>query len=576
MTDGEEAMTVSTDSSQASKEESERGEIPPRSPSLDRSWWYLDPGGAVGGFVFTILSMTPSLLPRPALLQGVVAGFAFAAGYLIGVLLLVLIRKMIWGRDDTPVVARPWWIAYGIAWVVALAGLATLILDWQNEVRSLVSLEPLNAIQFWPFAVSFLLVSVLLLVIGKSVMRMYHRLETRMRTLYATLVCVGIVLLVMSMLGSILFFSMERWFTSSNGEPIAELSPPDSDFRSAGPGSVIEWEDLGRHGSMFIGEGPTKADIEELTGEPAIEPIRVYAGKKSAETLEERADLVVSELERTGAFEREILVVGITTGSGWLEPQTVDSLEYLYGGDTAIAAMQYAFTPSWVSFLFDPDAPVDGATVLFEAVEERWLEIPEEERPRLFIYGLSLGAHGGQSVFIDLDDLRSRTDGALFVGPTNSSDMWQELQAARDPGSPESLPVLDEGREVRWMSTMADANNLDGPWEEPRVLFLQHPTDPVTWFSADLFFSKPDWLEDDQRSADISSSMRWMPVVTGIQVAVDLLGADRVPAQYGHNFGDVVVAGWVSVIGDPGLDRESLQAIQTEIETYASILPFEE
>ena len=288
----------------------------------------------------------------------------------------------------------------------------------------------------------------------------------------------------------------------------------------------------------------------------------MYAGLASAPTVQERADLIVAELERTGAFDRAVLVVATTTGSGWLEPQAVDAIEYLQGGDTAIAAMQYAYTPSWVSSVFDPDAPLESARVLFATIEARWSRLPEGRRPLLLSYGLSLGAHGSQGVFADLADLRDRVDGALFAGSPNGSPLWRTLQAQRDPGSPAWQPVLDGGREVRWISRAGDEDLLAGPWERPRVLYLQHATDPVTWLSADLLFQP-----------DVSPSMQWIPIVTALQVVVDMLGGEAVPALHGHNFGDVAVTGWRQVAGDAGLDAAAIARIRAEIESYAPIQP---
>ena len=44
----------------------------------------------------------------------------------------------------------------------------------------------------------------------------------------------------------------------------------------------------------------------------------------SADTVQERADLAVEELERTGAFDREIVVVATSTGTGWIDPDAAD------------------------------------------------------------------------------------------------------------------------------------------------------------------------------------------------------------------------------------------------------------
>lgn len=539
-------------------------------------WWALHPAGSLVGLCFALLSVTPSLLPRPAVLQGVLAALAFALGYLLGTVLWALVRHLLARRGHSISQPRWWWPLYAGLWIAAIAGLSASALQWQNEVRRLVAMPPLEGTDLSAFLLAFLPFAALLLLVGKGTLRLFRRWSRRAGPARAGAATTLVVVGGLAALALTAWIAVESIFLELNGQPEADVQEPASDFRSAGPESAIAWDSLGRHGSAFVGGGPTAQEIAELSGQDAIEPIRVYAGVKSAADLDDRADLVVAELERTGAFDREVLLVATTTGSGWLEPQTVDALEYLHGGDTAIASMQYAFTPSWVSFLFDPDAPVDASRALFEAVETRWSELPEDDRPLLVTYGLSLGAHGGQAVFADLADLRANTDGALFVGSPNSSELWRTLQASRDTGSPAWQPVLDQGREVRWMSRAGDEARLSGPWETPPVLYLQHATDPVTWLSPDLILSSPDWLEPGQRSPDVSPSMRWMPFVTALQVSIDMLGGEAVPAQYGHNYGDVVVTAWQQVTGDSGLDAAAIERLQAEIATYARIPVFEE
>ena len=103
------------------------------------------------------------------------------------------------------------------------------------------------------------------------------------------------------------------------------------------------------------------------------------------------------------------------------------------------------------------------------------------------------------------------------------------------------------------------------------MLYLQHATDPITWLSPELLWSSPEWLESDQRSADLSGSMRWIPVVTGLQVGVDMLMSEAVPASYGHNYGDVVLTAWDQAVPGADLDAEAIDRIQKEIESYATI-----
>lgn len=533
-----------------------------------RRWWHLDPGGVLVGLVLVGLSLTPSLLPRPAILQGVLAGAAFALGYAIGTLVTRIMLSLV-RRRPSERARRVFWVGMlGFA-IIVIVVIGTLAVGWQNEVRTLVEVPPLDAVAVGAFLIGALLSAALFVAIGRGVARMTRHLVRLIGPVVGGLVAAVVVAASILLFGMGVVALIDTIYAERNGAPDAALVEPGSATRSAGPESAVAWSTLGRHGGTFIAGGPSAAEIEALTGVEALEPIRVYVGLENADTIAERAALAVDELRRTGAFERELLVVATTTGSGWLEDQAVDAVEYLHAGDTAIVALQYAYTPSWVSFLFDPDAPLAAATATFEAVYTVWSALPPDDRPRLVTYGLSLGAHGGQEVFADVAELRERTDGALFVGSPASSTMWRELQAARDEGSPAWQPVLDEGSRVRWMSQPGDTSRLSGPWDEPRVLYLQHATDPITWLTPELLWSSPEWLEPEQRGADVSPSMRWIPVITGLQVTIDMLMGQSVPARHGHNFGDVVVDGWRDVTGDAGLTPAALNALRAEIESYA-------
>jgi uncharacterized membrane protein len=65
--------------------------------------------------------------------------------------------------------------------------------------------------------------------------------------------------------------------------------------------------------------------------------------------MEQRAELALEELKRVGGFSRSVLVVATPTGTGWLDPGAVDTVEYLHAGDTAIVSMQYSHLPSWIT-----------------------------------------------------------------------------------------------------------------------------------------------------------------------------------------------------------------------------------
>ncbi|ANJ25583.1 alpha/beta hydrolase [Agromyces aureus] len=539
---------------------------------MRRRWWRLDPGGAIVGLLFAALSMTPSLLPRPALFQGVITGFGFLIGYGIGVGLWWLVRRFVRWRPTPSQRRIAWWTYAGIAVALALVlGFASV--GWQNEVRRTVELPEIDGFDGLLFVVGFVPVVLIGIALARAEHRLGIRMSARLGRGWGVTATVAIIVGATVALVSVVMFGLDRLYLANNGPAAPWVTEPMSAFRSAGPDSEVEWDLVGRHGTAFLGGGPKAADIEELTGAPALEPVRVYVGQANAPTVEERAAIAVRELERTGAFDRDVLVVATTTGSGWLEPQAVDAVEYLHGGDTAIVSMQYAYTPSWVSFVFDPDAPVASSVALFDAVHAKWETLPEAMRPQLVVYGLSLGAHGTQEAFDGLEDMRANVEGALLVGSPNGSTMWRTLTEERDAGSPQWLPVVEGGREVRWQSVPGDFDALGPDWEAPKVAYLQHANDPVTWLGLELIWTEPDWLKPGQRADEVSDSMRWIPGVTALQVVIDMFMGESVPASHGHNYGDVVLDGWRAITGDGDLDVAALARIQGVLEGYAAVQP---
>ncbi|MGH3541550.1 MAG: alpha/beta-hydrolase family protein, partial [Mycobacterium sp.] len=279
-----------------------------------------------------------------------------------------------------------------------------------------------------------------------------------------------------------------------------------------------------------------------------------------------RMEVLVGELERTGAFTRKLLVIAPTTGTGWIDPVAARSLEMIYNGDTAIVGVQYSYLPSWISFLADRQKSMDSGRMLIDTVHERWQRLPPDRRPKLLLYGESLGSMAGQAAFEFLPDISEMGfDGVLWVGPPQASPVWHALIVRRDPGSTEVQPRYDNGRTVRFSEAIDPANiaRLAAPrWQGTRVLFLQHPSDPVVWWSSDLLFDQPDWLIEP-RGADRTASMRWYPVVTFWQVSADLTNAEGMPAGHGHNYANTILDGWVAVAPPDGwtaADTEHMRA----------------
>jgi uncharacterized membrane protein len=317
------------------------------------------------------------------------------------------------------------------------------------------------------------------------------------------------------------------------------------DTRSGAPASLIAWDSRGRQGRNFVSNGPDAVEITRLRGGDALEPIRVYAGIASADDVEQRAQLAVDDLVRAGGFDRTYLLVATTTGTGWLDPGSMASFEYLTRGDSAVVTMQYSYLPSWLSYLVDQPRAREAGRELFDAVYERWTKLPADDRPELYVFGESLGAFGAEAAFSGEFDLRNRTSGALFVGTPGFSRLHHEFTDGRDAPSPQVAPVYRGGRTVRFASDPASAAST--AWDGRRVLYLQHPSDPVVWWNTDLLTGRPDWLRE-LRGADVVDTMVWLPFVTLAQVTADLTVALDAPDGHGHRYTRESVAAWEAVL----------------------------
>jgi uncharacterized membrane protein len=359
----------------------------------------------------------------------------------------------------------------------------------------------------------------------------------------------------------------DRGFSVRNGATAEGVGQPTSPLRSGGPGSLVPWESLGRQGRTITGTGPSAEAIAAFTGSAATEPIRAYAGTVSAEDVEERAELAVADLERAGGFDRAYLLVATTTGSGWLDAGAIDSFEYLTGGDSAIVAMQYSYLPSWLSYLVDQEKAREAGRQLFDAVYDRWSRLPTAERPRLFVFGLSLGSFGGETAFSGEHDLRNRTAGTLLAGPPNFNTLYREFTDHRDPGTLEVEPVYKGGRTVRFTNDVAAGVEPDSaPWDGTRVLYLQHPSDPIVWWSPRLAWDRPDWMAEPH-GRDVLDTMVWIPLVTFWQVTADLPLSTGVPDGHGHSYTREFVDAWATVLRTPGWTPDKAAQLRDLITT---------
>ncbi|MEV0669896.1 alpha/beta-hydrolase family protein [Mycobacterium sp. NPDC050441] len=532
----------------------------------------LHPVGLSGALLFFAWSMSPSLLPRAWYLQGVATGISVGIGYGLGCAMAWVVRRCGISPQWSSRTRRiGWWTLAGVA-VVVVPTFLVLGSWWQQILRELIGMP--HAERSFYLLVLFLAVAIALalVAIGRGLRWATNRLTDLggrvvpgpVARLAAVVIVVALV--VMGLDGALhrgLLSMSERSAKVADKSTAEGVTQPSAPERSGSPASAQAWDTLGREGRTFVADGPGAEQISKVTGAPARTPIRVYAGRTSADSVEGIAEQVIAELRRTHAFDRKVLAVVTTTGRGWVNPNVAAALEYVNGGDTAIASMQYSFLPSALSFIADRETPPLAGQALFEAVHRVWAALPQDKRPKLVVFGESLGSFGGQSAFASGADIVARTDGALLVGTPNFAQPWGRLTANRDPGSLERLPVIDGGRHIRFASRTSDVN-LAGPWEFPRVVFWQHASDPITWWSFDLLLHCPDWLREPL-GPDVDPGMRWLPFVTFWQVTLDMIFSADVPYGYGHAFGPDAADLWADILAPKGGDPALTQRIQDAI-----------
>jgi uncharacterized membrane protein len=537
-------------------------EPPPAAPVAGKEpWWvrhYTFTGTAVG-LVFLWFSMTPSLLPRGPLFQGLVSGLSGATGYALGVFGVWLVRYMR-SQDSSPPAPRRAWLGLLVAGAVGMVAMVIWFHVWQDRVRDLMGVAHLKWFDYPLSAALSLIVLFAVVEIGQLIRRLIRFLDLRLdrfvppRVSAVVVVFLLVALTIALLNGVVVKFAMRtlnNTFETVNNEMNPDTAAPKTPLRSGGPQSLVSWESLGHQGRIFVEGGPTVAQLTAFNGAPATEPIRAYAGLESADGLTATAEEAARELQRTGGLRRAVVAVGTTTGTGWINEAEADALEYMYNGNTAIVSMQYSFLPSWLSFLVDKQNARHAGQALFEAVDRLVRELPEAQRPKLVVFGESLGSFGGEAPFMSLNNVLARSDGALFSGPTFQNTIWTDLTKTRDRGSPEWLPINDDGGNVRFVARPDNLGRPDATWHHPRVVYLQHASDPIAWWNPDLLFRKPDWLRE-KRGYDVLPETAWIPVVTFLQVSADMAVAVDVPQGHGHVYVADVANGWAAVLQPPG------------------------
>ncbi|RWO88959.1 alpha/beta-hydrolase family protein [Mesorhizobium sp.] len=537
-----------------------------------RFWRSFSAAGLLIGTLFFAASLTPTLLPRTFVTQGILSGCSFAAGYGLGVFGRWLADYLELPKPTGRILRAIKLVAAATCILVAVAFLWQAS-EWQNSIRQLMRLEPVDTAHPLKIGLIALLTFVLLILLARLfqvtflfISRMLGRIVPK-RVSYVIGIAAAAALFWTVVNG--VFFRVALHAADSSFQAFDELIEPETQqpadpSKTGSDTSLIEWDELGRAGREFIATGPTSKDLGSFLGMDAREPIRVYVGLRSAETAEERAKLALEELKRVGGFDRSVLIVVMPTGTGWIDPAAMDTVEYLHGGDVASVAMQYSYLTSWLSLLVEPGYGAEGARALFAEVYAHWTTLPKERRPRLYLHGLSLGALSSEQSAELFEVIGDPYQGALWSGPPFPSRIWRSVTDDRERGSPAWLPRFRDGSHVRFTTQENGLAIPDAHWGPMRIVYLQYASDPVTFFDYRSLYRQPEWMAGP-RGSDVSPELKWYPVVTLLQLTVDMAMATTAPMGHGHVYApEHYIDAWIEVTDVRGWTAEQINRLKLE------------
>ncbi len=321
---------------------------------------------------------------------------------------------------------------------------------------------------------------------------------------------------------------------------VSNLEAPTLPEVTGGPGSLIPWEKQSREPGRWLREALTPEQITAVMGEPAKQPIRVYSPITGADTEEERAELLLAEIDRTGALDRPVFALFSPTGSGYVNYVATDTYEYLARGDCASAAIQYSVLPSALS-LNRVGMGTRQTRMVINGIIDRLLKRPVDQRPRFMMFGESLGSQVSQEMFRG-QGITGPTgiglEAAVWIGTPNATKWRDEIWGDR---SVAQVPAIGPGkaflpRAVRDWRGLSDAQR-----DEVRYLLLQNGDDPIPKFGPSLVWRQPAWLGPDaKRPPGSPRGTAWQPVVTFFATFLDMQNAlNPTPGDFdegGHDY----------------------------------------
>ncbi len=353
----------------------------------------------------------------------------------------------------------------------------------------------------------------------------------------------------------------------------AYATPPDNPYVSGGPNSISPFYELGLQGRRFVTDVVTPDLIESTMGEPAVaHPIRAFIGVNSEPLYSSgRSEMMLNELDRLGAFERSHLLLISPTGTGWVDQTMIESAELLTRGDIATACIQYGRGPS---FLEVQKVALGRAQFrgLLWGVKMRLDGMPPEKRPKVYVFGESLGAWSSSDVVMHQGIAgfdHYGIDRALWFGLPGLAK-WSKTgmrQGSNELVPPGTVMPFDHFGEYETLS--------EEERDRLRAVIVDHDNDPIAQMSFRWAVKRPEWLDGQRRGRNVPEGMDWVPVITFVQIMIDAMNAMQVvPGQFksfGHDYrgdtADFVHAAYrLPAVTDEQKEKVQATLLQLEVE----------
>jgi uncharacterized membrane protein len=435
-------------------------------------------------------------------MQGLISGLALTSGYGLGILI-----RWSWSFFDLPIPSGR--TKKILIYIVAGICLITTIIflwqasSWQNALRATMGMKKTAVTR--PLVIFFVAIGLFFILLLLSrlfrwtfryLSEWLHRYVPRRIShafgLLGVLIIFGLA--VNGVLFSLLLQGADAMYKQWDRQIQSDLNRPSDTLKAGSSASLLDWENMGREGREFLTQSPDTTDLKQFTDQSVKQPIRVYAGMREGR-FQERADLALQELKRVNAFDRSVLILATPTGSGWVDVAAINPVEYLHHGDIATVSAQYSYLPSALSLLLEGEYGSKMARTLFQQVYGYWSELPEDDRPKLYLQGLSLGALNSDRSFDLFDIIDDPFHGVLWSGPPFRSETWQRVTEQRQPDSPVWLPRFRDDSVVRFANSNGGLSKGKADWGGFRIAFLQYASDPIVFFDPNSWWNEPEWMQ---------------------------------------------------------------------------------